>query len=96
MPEHKQGFTAWGNRGYHMTFSNGWTVSVQWGPGNYCDHHNTYGFYAPKESDKWYSGTAEVAAWDRNGVWYQFDSDTVDGYKTPDEVAAFIAMIVGL
>ena len=26
-------------KGFHMTFENGLTVSVQWGAGNYCDNH---------------------------------------------------------
>ena len=26
-------------KGFHMTFANGLTASVQWGAGNYCDNH---------------------------------------------------------
>ena len=26
-------------KGFHMTFENGLTISVQWGAGNYCDNH---------------------------------------------------------
>ena len=33
----KPGLTACSNKGFRMTFPNGWTVSVQWGPGNYCE-----------------------------------------------------------
>ena len=30
------------NKGFHMTFKNGLTASVQWGLGNYCDNHFNY------------------------------------------------------
>ena len=46
-------------RGFHIRFDNGYTVSVQWGGGNYCDNHredvsdNSVGEYG--------SNTAEVA-----------------------------------
>jgi hypothetical protein len=30
-------------KGIHMTFANGWTVSIQWGIGNYCDNRWNYG-----------------------------------------------------
>jgi len=23
--------------GFHIEFPNGWKISVQWGPGNYCE-----------------------------------------------------------
>jgi hypothetical protein len=26
------------NKGFQMTFENGWTISVQFGYGNYCDN----------------------------------------------------------
>jgi hypothetical protein len=29
-------------KGFQITFANGYTVSVQWGPGNYCDNHSYY------------------------------------------------------
>lgn len=28
------------SKGFHMQFANGWTVSVQFGPGNYGDNYN--------------------------------------------------------
>jgi len=27
-------------KGFGITFENGWTVSVQFGPGNYCEHYD--------------------------------------------------------
>ena len=56
------------NKGFHMDLPNGVTVSVQWGPGNYCDPDvSNAGFNAPKEAidgdDYWGSNTAECAAY---------------------------------
>lgn len=70
-----------------MTFSNGWTVSVQWGPGTYSDNYHT-NFDTVKDST-----TAEIAAWDANKNWHQFEGDQVMGWVHPDQVANFIALI---
>jgi hypothetical protein len=29
-------------RGFHITFENGWTISVQWGAGTYSDNHDAF------------------------------------------------------
>jgi hypothetical protein len=74
--------------GFQMTFDNGWTVSVQWGPMNYCDHYSSHSHHNSKRSK-----TAEIAAWDANDKWYDFGNDTVKGRVSTDEVAAFIVMV---
>ena len=76
--------TAYSN-GFHMTFANGWTVSVQFGKGNYISNREHDG----KSVD------AEIAAWDSTGEWFRFEdqNDSVKGWVKPDEVADFIAMI---
>ena len=56
------------NKGFHLDLPNGVTVSVQLGPGNYCDSDvSNAGFNAPREAmdgDKqWGSNTAECAAY---------------------------------
>lgn len=72
------------HKGFHMSFENGWTVSVQIGKANYSDN--------PCNSDQ--CTKAEIAAWDKNGVWHKFaNGDTVSGWASADEVAEFIAMI---
>ena len=83
-------------KGFQMTFANGWTVSVQWGVYNYCDHYTArWTEDANAKVGALGSTTAEIAAWDANKVWYQFpaNNDSVKGYCTPDEVADFIKMI---
>ena len=83
------------NKGFHMTFDNGLTVSVQWGAGNYCDNHfpadKDFSFSKPAESN-----TAEVAVWDKSEKWidpqgfvdYEISGDgMVAGYLTADQIA---------
>ena len=60
-------FISTNRKGFHMTFENGLTVSVQWGAGNYCDN------YGLRDYDAWCgkdmsSDTAEVAVM-REGVF---------------------------
>ena len=74
--------------GFQMTFSNGWTVSVQWGPSTYSDNYNAGSFEKGMTSK-----TAEIGAWDDQGNWHQFEGDTVMGWVHPDQVANFIALI---
>ena len=85
------------DKGFQMTFANGWTASVQFGPGNYCENR-TYDFsddYAAQQRAMGKLGciNAEIAAWDANDVWYDFGGDTVKGWINADEVSEFIAMI---
>lgn len=71
------------NRGFHITFANGWTISVQFGSINYIsDRGNPEG-----------SIDAEIAIWDKNGEWYEFEdssSGNVLGWQTADQVAEWI------
>ena len=72
--------------GFHMTFENGWTVSVQFGKYNYANNR--------QNTDS--SPDAEIAAWDKDGNWYKFpgfNGETVRGNQYPNDVAEFIAMI---
>jgi hypothetical protein len=92
------------NKGFHITFDNGWTVSVQFGPGNYCEHHyklNMAGmiggtFNVPADGIE--SVDAEIAAWPeiRDGVetWYKFPNGScVQGNQNPAQVLAFLNKI---
>lgn len=80
-------------KGFHVTFANGWTVSVQFGPGNYADNYS-----APIERSEYPiagqrgSGTAEVAAWNSNDKWH----GDVRGYQTPADVLAFMNEVAAL
>jgi hypothetical protein len=94
-----------GGKGFALTFANGWTASVQFGTGNYCDNRNRslYSEWitqsviesADVRAGEAGSVNAEIAAWDADGKWYDFGSDTVKGWVSADEVAKFLAEIAG-
>ncbi len=74
-------------KGFHMTFENGYTVSVQWGFGNYCSNH--FNLKALDEIKRLESPDAEVAVWAEDGELInvpEFDIDQVGGWKSPEEV----------
>ena len=80
--------------GFTMTFNNGWTISVQFGYGNYCENnHHPDGYDFFKSRNKITSSNAEIAIWDINGDWYNFGTDTVKGYCSTDEVAEWIEKV---
>ena len=90
-------FSATDNKGFSITFENGNTVSVQWGPGNYCEPDHPEGrnapFDAPMQTRVWKARNAEIAAWNKDGAWHQFAHDSVDGWVSPDDIAEFIHFV---
>jgi hypothetical protein len=84
-------------KGFHMTFGNGKTVSVQWGFGNYCDNRNNYEYMDSKDVK---SSDCEIAIWNEKGLWITKEVfkglyneelyDDVEGYLTTDKVAEII------
>jgi hypothetical protein len=82
------------NRGFQMKFSNGITISVQFGPMNYCERRSmevSNPYYDMVNQNVTESGTAEIAIWDDTDTWFNFgNNDTVMGWVTPDEVAVWI------
>jgi len=64
MIEEQRDMRITGGRGFQLDLPNGVTVSVQWGPGNYCDSDcKNADFDAPKEAETWGSNLAECAAY---------------------------------
>ena len=83
--------------GFQLTLGNGWTVSVQFGAGNYASNRDA-DYFAARKKDFWESTTAEIAAWygEREGTnsnWYDFGNDQVKGWCSADEVVRFLGMI---
>ena len=82
------------NKGIHITFPNKVTVSIQFGPENYCDNIRYLGNRNRVEENNpkgYQSNTAEIAIWDGDNKWLirEFDptaNDDVIGYVTPDKV----------
>lgn len=82
------------NKGFSMKFDNGWTISVQFGYGNYCDNNNhPEGWYFSKNQEVTECSNAEIAIWDANDEWYNFGSDTVKGWCSANEVGEWIEKV---
>ena len=90
-------FVATQNKGFGMTFDNGFTISVQWGTENYCEHRNLDIDFDdlpnPKENNRWESRSAEIAVFNDTGIVPVGNSDDVIGWCSADEVAKIIATV---
>ena len=87
-------FSSSDNKGFRITFANGWTVSVRWGPMNYCQAGSLANL-----NGQWQSEDAEIAAWkgkERDREWYDFGYDQVLGYMSPAEVLEFMNKVAGI
>ena len=96
----EEGFTITAHKGFRICFGNGYAVSVQFGPGNYCEAKATSytSFRRPEEELKkqgYYHGgkTAEVAVFDQFDKFLQLGSDTVKGWVSPEDVAALLKFV---
>lgn len=94
-------FRITGGKGFHIQFNNGYTVSVQFGPGNYCDHYDRSITHESEQCGKEGSTQAEVAAWGRDGKFinletFRADNGEVEGYKSAAEVLEILNKVSGL
>lgn len=107
----KSGFSITHGSGFHMTFSNGYTLSVQFGMGNYCEHYKTFRdgdgdiigkMKEPRKAEKWSCKDAEIAILNPKGELVNLseigleDGDTVKGYVGPEEVCNYIDLVRNL
>jgi|TARA_R100000084_G_C4623027_1_gene134225 hypothetical protein len=82
------------HKGFHLSFNNGWQVSVQFGPSNYCERR--YEDYdSPIKSESWQSKNAEVAVWRNFGKqeMIMLENDVVRGWTSPREVAELLYLV---
>tara|TARA_R110002074_G_scaffold109613_2_gene236305 strand:+ start:178 stop:495 length:318 start_codon:yes stop_codon:yes gene_type:complete len=82
-------FVATRNKGFAMTFENGFGISVQWGTENYCEKKSFNTDIDPMEHDRWESLSAEIAIY-KDQKFIDIGDDTVIGWLSPDEVAKII------
>lgn len=83
------GFKITHGKGFHITFENGFTVSVQFGPGNYSDHYDANIGRDESRCGKEGSHLAETACWGPDKQLLEVPhspGDTVQGYRTPGDV----------
>jgi hypothetical protein len=88
-----------GGKGFHLTFKNGNTISVQFGAGNYCDNYND-DIIESMNKTSCESETAEVATWTAGGEWnlkkfLPEATDDVHGYMSADEVLDLMNKVAG-
>ena len=85
--------------GFHLSFPNGWLISVQWGPGNYCSTRTDETHAQTNPFDGKYhefeSNTAEIAVWhkDHPRMYPLSASDDVKGWVNASEVAQYILWV---
>ena len=72
------------NKGFSISFPNGYTVSVQFGPGNYSSNYNLN--MLDNMGKPMTAGLAETALIDPNGDFVAYKDDDVQGYQTPQDV----------
>ena len=83
--ETKEGFKITHGKGFHITFENGWTISVQFGFGNYCANRDMSPSME-KELRVLECSNAEVWAWKEE----EHKPENPEGWLNPKEVLAFI------
>ena len=90
-------FTSCLNKGFQMTFDNGFRISVQWGHGNYCEVKNKGMGGDEQKQDYWNSVSAEIAVFGEGDNMLNLrgdDSfDQVAGWLSTDMVAKVIAIV---
>lgn len=82
------GFAITRGKGFHVQFANGVTVSVQFGPHNYCDNNPLRGVAKVKENGlDQECANAETAVF-KDKTWLQppWDQSDVQCDQTPEDV----------
>ena len=79
-------------KGFHMTFANGWTVSVQWGAGNYCPNYSVRpSEWTPSAYGEMQRKLGAVGSPVAEAGWWKGSGDMeVSGNMSPDEVLALM------
>ncbi len=80
------------NKGFNMTFENGFGISVQWGVGNYCSRKNDGSFDESMKGEFWEATSAEIMITGNNKDVVLGNGDTVAGWLSTDKVAEVIRM----
>jgi len=102
-------FTSGYNKGFRMTFENGFSISVQWGVGNYCEKRDSGEWNEATKHDFWSSNSAEIAVFNKEGrnsmipiTGYTLENtdgteesytDVVSGWLSTDTVAKCITIV---
>lgn len=91
----RRGFKITQGKGFHITFVNGYTVSVQFGYGSMCNNANPVNPFERMFSVdvNQESPDAEVAVLSKTGklmILAEFDNDTIGRHYTPEMVLTLL------
>lgn len=89
----KNGFKICDGKGFHIGLQNGFIVSVQFGRGNYCEHHQDPAWGTPEKGDSY---NAETAVFAPNGDMMPVNGDAVQGWQSPDDAVRLLATVARL
>ena len=76
------------NKGFQIKFDNGYTVSVQFGPGNYGSNYDLS--FLDNINKPMTATTAETALLDPDGNFVPYKDDDVQGYQSPADILALM------
>jgi len=90
-------FRITGSKGFHLTFPNGYTVSVQFGGGNYGSNYD-FPIGEEKNQRQLEADAVETAFWGPDGEFCKDGDDggDVQGYQTIEQVLARINRVAAL
>ena len=78
------------HRGFQIKFENGWTVSVQFGGGMYCQNYDLP-IGSEEKTQMLESEDAEIAAFGNDGHLLELSNgDSVKGHVGPNELLKFM------
>jgi hypothetical protein len=79
------------SKGVQLKLENGYTVSIQWGTGNYCQNYG----HRPKSSGELLpeSETAETAVIDAVGNFVSYKGNDVQARQTVEDVIQTLALV---
>ena len=76
------------NKGFQIKFDNGYMVSVQFGPGNYCTNRNLS--FMENINKPMTATTAETALIAPDGNFVTYKDDDVQGHQTVNDILALL------
>ena len=91
----KSKFVSTHNKGFQMTFENGFRISVQWGIGNYCQRKEDGEYGESMKTEFWESNSAEIAVFNKDREFIEITNypDVVAGWLNTDKVAKVITIV---
>ncbi len=92
MQKTEPGFISTGNKGFHIRFSNGFSVSVQWGNINYCANERS--LVDPMSEKHYECYNAEVLVCGPNYSDIEFSNEANPrGWQSPEDVAQMLIRV---